>query len=78
VITTLTGGTGEAVSDTALIVRPGDVAGLTAAIDRTVLEMSEQERRCLERRGRRHALAFDRDRIFDDLFNTGARPQSAA
>lgn len=68
VITTLTGGTGEAVGDTAVIVPAGDVAALRAAIDRVVLEMSEHERRSLELRGREHALAFDRVRVFDDLF----------
>jgi glycogen synthase len=68
VITALTGGTGEAVGDTAVIVEAGDVPALTAALDRVVLEMSEHERRSLERRGREHALAFDRDRVFDDLF----------
>ena len=30
--------------------------------------MPEHERRDLERRGREHALAFDRVRVFDDLF----------
>jgi glycosyltransferase involved in cell wall biosynthesis len=68
VITTLTGGTGEAVGDTAVIVPAGDVGALRAAIDRVVLEMSEHERRSLELRGREHALAFDRARVFDDLF----------
>ena len=70
VITTLTGGTGEAVGDTAVIVEAGDVAALRTALDRVVLEMSADERRCLERRGREHALAFDRVRVFDDLFRT--------
>jgi hypothetical protein len=74
VITTLTGGTGEAVGDTAVIVEAGDVRGLTSAIDRVVLEMSEHERRSLELRGREHALAFDRVRVFDDLFLPGMRP----
>lgn len=69
VITTLTGGTGEAVGDTAVIVPAGDVAALTTALDRTVLEMAEDERQDLERRGRAHALAFDRGRVFDDLFH---------
>jgi hypothetical protein len=32
--------------------------------------MSEDERRRLERRGREFALAFDRVRVFDDLFRT--------
>lgn len=67
VITTITGGTGEAVGDAAVIVPAGDVAALTAALDRVVLEMSEHERRSLERRGREHALTFDRARVFDDL-----------
>ena len=71
VITTLTGGTGEAVGDTAVIVEAGNVAALADALDRVVLEMSEHERRSLERRGREHALAFDRVRVFDDLFRPG-------
>ena len=68
VITTLTGGTGEAVGDTAVIVEAGDVAGLRDALDRVVLEMSDHDKRALEWRGREHALAFDRVRVFDDLF----------
>jgi glycosyltransferase involved in cell wall biosynthesis len=68
VITTLTGGTGEAVGDTAVIVEAGDVEALRAALDRVVLEMSEHERRSLELRGRDHAMAFDRFRVFDQLF----------
>jgi glycosyltransferase involved in cell wall biosynthesis len=70
VITTRTGGTGEAVGDTAVIVPAGDVAALRTAVDRVVLEMSEDERRHRERRGREFALAFDRVRVFDDLFRT--------
>jgi glycosyltransferase involved in cell wall biosynthesis len=73
VITTLTGGTGEAVADAAVIVEAGDIPAWTAALDRVVLDMSEHERRSLERRGREHALAFDRARVFDDLF----RPEPA-
>ncbi|TQM36490.1 glycosyltransferase [Pseudonocardia cypriaca] len=68
VITTLTGGTGEAVGDTAVIVEAGDVEALRGALDRVVLEMSEHERRGMELRGRDHAMAFDRFRVFDDLF----------
>jgi hypothetical protein len=45
VITTLTGGKGEAVGDTAVIVPAADVAALTAALDRVVLEVPEHERR---------------------------------
>ncbi|GGM78772.1 glycosyltransferase [Dactylosporangium sucinum] len=68
VVTTLTGGTGEAVGDTAVIVEPGDVAGLAAALDRVVLDLPEPERRRLEHRGRAHAMSFERTAVFDDLF----------
>jgi glycogen(starch) synthase len=72
VITTITGGTGEAVGDTAVIVPAGDVQELAAALDRVVFEMPEAERLDLARRGRAHALQFDRARVFDGLF-----PQAA-
>ncbi|MET7402594.1 glycosyltransferase [Dactylosporangium sp. NPDC005572] len=68
VVTTLTGGTGEAVGDTAVIVEPGDVAGLAAALDRVVLDMPSSERRRLEQLGRAHAMAFERTAVFDELF----------
>jgi glycosyltransferase involved in cell wall biosynthesis len=74
VITTLVGGTGEAVGDTAVIVEAGNVAAIRAALDHVVLEMPEHERRSRERRGREHALAFDRVRVFDDLFRRSAPP----
>jgi glycogen(starch) synthase len=68
VITTRTGGTGEAVGDTAIIIEAGDVEGLAAAMDRVVLEMPEHERQALERMGREYAMSFDRARVFDGLF----------
>jgi glycogen(starch) synthase len=68
VITTTTGGTGEAVGETAVIVEAGSVVGLAEAMDRVVLEMSAQERSALERRAREHAMSFDRVRVFDQLF----------
>ncbi|MGX6600884.1 glycosyltransferase [Micromonosporaceae bacterium Da 78-11] len=71
IITTLTGGTGEAVGDTAVIVESGDVTGLAAAIDQVVLEMSPAERRDLEQRARARAMTFDRAAVFDDLFPPG-------
>jgi glycosyltransferase involved in cell wall biosynthesis len=74
VITTNTGGTGEAVGDTAIIVEAGDVAGIAAAIDRAVLEMSTGERWLMEGRARVHAMSFDRVRVFDDLFATSPLP----
>jgi glycogen(starch) synthase len=68
IITTLTGGTGEAVGDTAVIVGQGDVAGLAAAVDRVVLEMPAAERQDLEVRARARAMSFDRAAVFDGLF----------
>ena len=68
VITTTTGGTLEAAGDSAVIVEAGDVAGLAAAMDHVILEMTPAERADRERRGREHAMAFDRVRVFDDLF----------
>jgi glycosyltransferase involved in cell wall biosynthesis len=68
VITTLTGGTGEAVGDNAIMMPAGDVVALTSALDHVVLRMTEGDRRLLERRGREYAMAFDRALVFDDLF----------
>jgi glycogen synthase len=70
IVTTLTGGTGEAVGDTAVIVEPGDPAALAEALDRVVLEMSADERSDLEKRARDRAMTFDRTAVFDDLFPT--------
>jgi glycosyltransferase involved in cell wall biosynthesis len=72
IVTTLTGGTGEAVGDTAVIVEPGDVAGLAAAVDRVVLDMTAAERKELEDRARQYAMSFDRAAVFDGLFPTAA------
>ncbi|GAA3295443.1 glycosyltransferase [Dactylosporangium vinaceum] len=68
VITTLTGGTGEAVGDTAVIVEPFDVDGLAAATDRVILEMTPAERAAREARARAFAMAFERTAVFDRLF----------
>ncbi|GGL02863.1 hypothetical protein Sme01_19460 [Sphaerisporangium melleum] len=68
IVTTATGGTLEAVGDTAVIVEPGDIAGLAAALDRVVLDMPVSERRDLEVRARTRAMSFDRTAVFDDLF----------
>jgi glycogen(starch) synthase len=72
IVTTLTGGTGEAVGDTAVIVEPGDIAGLAAAVDRVVLEMPAAQRRELEVRARARAMDFDRGAVFDGLFPPAA------
>ncbi|WP_440098657.1 glycosyltransferase [Streptosporangium sp. H16] len=68
IVTTMTGGTLEAVGDTAVIVEPRDIGGLAAAVDRVVLDMPDAERRDLELRARTRAMAFDRTAVFDDLF----------
>ncbi|MBG0567294.1 glycosyltransferase [Actinoplanes aureus] len=69
IVTTLTGGTGEAVGDAAVIVEAGDIGGLAEALDRVVLEMPAEERADLEKRARAHALAFDRAAVFDQLLH---------
>jgi glycosyltransferase involved in cell wall biosynthesis len=68
IITTRTGGTGEAVGDEAVIVEPGDITGLAEAVDRVVLDMSTTERQALEQRARARAMTFDRAAVFDSLF----------
>ena len=75
VITTLTGGTGEAVGDHAVIVEAGDVGGLADAIDRVAFDMSGADREALELRARDHAMAFDRERVFDHLFPRAVLPR---
>jgi glycosyltransferase involved in cell wall biosynthesis len=65
-ITTDTGGIGEAVGDTALIVGVEDPAGIAAALDEA-LSLPEHEREAMELRAREHALQFDRGRVFEQL-----------
>jgi len=77
VITTITGGTGEAVGDAAVIIDAGDVPALAAAMDHVVLEMSPDERLTLERRARDRAMTFDRVRVFDGLFPDASTGQYA-
>lgn len=67
VITTATGGVGEAVGDTAIIVPVDAPDAVAAAIDEAVsLDPGEREDR--RRRAREHALQFDRGAVFDRLF----------
>ena len=75
IITTITGGTGEAVGDTAIIVEPGEIAELADAVDRAVLDMSPAERADLEVRARARAMQFDRVAVFDDLLPQPAAPE---
>lgn len=66
VITTDTGGIGEAVGDTALIVPVESPSAIAAALDR-VLTMSPAERSDWEQRARAHALQFDRVAVLDGI-----------
>lgn len=68
VVTTLTGGTGEAVGDTAIIVEPGDIHGLADALDHAVLEMTPAQREEMADRALKKAMTFDRGTVFDSLF----------
>ena len=78
VITTDTGGIGETVAGHALIVPTGSPTAIAAAIDRAV-GLSVEVRRDLAEQARRHALQFDRMRIFDllmdQLFLAGIRAE---
>lgn len=66
VITTDTGGIGEAVGDSALVVPPGDPVALAAALD-TVAGMPARDRAALAARGREHALSLERATILDGV-----------
>jgi glycosyltransferase involved in cell wall biosynthesis len=74
VITTTTGGVGEAVGRTAILVEAGNVDHIAAAIDRAVLDMSAEERQHMADRAREYAMSFDRVRVFDSLFATSTPP----
>ena len=66
VITTDTGGIGEAVGDTAMIVPVDSPSSITAALDLAVT-MPLPERADMAARARAHALQFDRMHVFDQL-----------
>lgn len=66
VITTDTGGIGEAVGDTALIVPVDDPTAISAALDHA-LGLPEHEREAMALRARHHGLQFDRAQVFERL-----------
>ncbi|GLJ61005.1 hypothetical protein GCM10017576_11340 [Microbacterium barkeri] len=76
-ITTLTGGVGEAVGDTAIIIGVDAPDEIAAAIDRAI-GMDVVERAEWEERARAHALQFDRGSVFDELFARVDALQAAA
>jgi glycosyltransferase involved in cell wall biosynthesis len=77
VITTDTGGIGEAVGETALIVPAASPASITAALDLAVT-MPDHERTEMANRARAHALQFDRMRVFDRLLERVAEASEVA
>lgn len=76
VITTETGGVGEAVGDTALIVPTDAPDAIAAALD-TAMLMSEGERQELARRARDYAMQFDRAFVLDRLLCRVEQPRLA-
>ncbi|TDD68631.1 glycosyltransferase [Jiangella aurantiaca] len=74
VITTTTGGIPESVGDTAIEIATADPAGLAAALDRAVLELTPEDRRAAALRAREYAMRFDRVQVFDRLIDDLAVP----
>ncbi len=68
VITTATGGIGEAVGDTAIIVPVEDPDAIARAID-VVLAMDRTERADAAERAREYALKFDRGVVLDKILD---------
>jgi glycosyltransferase involved in cell wall biosynthesis len=72
VITTTTGGIGEAVGDTAMIVPVDSPHSITDALDLAVT-MPSTEQAAMAERARAHALQFDRTYVFDRLLERLAK-----
>ena len=68
VITTVTGGIGEAVGDHALIIPVEDPQAIAEAIDRAILETTAEEHKEWADRAREYAMQFDRRNVFDKMF----------
>ncbi len=68
VITTTTGGIGESVGDTAMIVPTDSPDSIASALNKA-LTMPQQERKAMAERARAYALQFDRMRVFDQLLD---------
>ncbi|MGR0318128.1 glycosyltransferase [Agromyces sp. ZXT2-3] len=77
VITTDTGGIGEAVGEHAIIVPVDDPDAIAVAIDRA-LALPPEERALRAERARAYALQFDRGAVFERLFDgAGVLPAGA-
>jgi glycosyltransferase involved in cell wall biosynthesis len=68
VITTVTGGIGEAVGDHALIIPVEDPQAIASAMDHAILETTPEERRDWADRAREYVMQFDRRNVFDRMF----------
>jgi glycosyltransferase involved in cell wall biosynthesis len=68
VITTLTGGIGEAIGDHAIIVPVEDPDAIAAALIRALVDTSREQREEWAFRAREYALQFDRRVVFDKMF----------
>jgi glycosyltransferase involved in cell wall biosynthesis len=77
VITTLTGGIGEAIGDHAIVVPVNDPDAVAAAIDRAILETTAEQRARWAEEAREYALQFDRHAVFDRLFERLPREVAA-
>ncbi|TAJ46829.1 MAG: glycosyltransferase [Herbiconiux sp.] len=75
VITTLTGGIGEAIGDHAIVVDVNAPDQVAAAIDRAVLHTTPEQRRVWADEARAYALQFDRHVVFDKLFERFPRAE---
>jgi glycosyltransferase involved in cell wall biosynthesis len=81
IITTLTGGIGEAIGDHALIVPVEDPEAIAAALTRAIVDATEADRAEWAARAREYAMQFDRRIVFDRMFENVVRlevPFSAA
>lgn len=77
VITTETGGIGEAVGGTAITIGAGDPMSIRAALDHAVFDLEAADRIALAAAARAHALQFDRVNVFDRLFAPITVPATA-
>jgi glycosyltransferase involved in cell wall biosynthesis len=80
VITTLTGGIGEAIGEHAFITPVEDPEAIAALLDHAILELDDAERARLAVAAREYALRFDRRAVFDRLFarlGQSVRPEPA-
>ncbi|TDT32473.1 glycosyltransferase [Naumannella halotolerans] len=66
VITALTGGIGEAVGDTAMIIEAGDAESITRELDKA-MELTPMQREAMAIAARAYGLQFDRQLVFERL-----------